>query len=330
MTEVQRFRRNLGVVTGVHVLGVALFFFTAQSRPNKPPQVMWLDGGALSAVGSAAEPEGGSTPDPEVAPDPPADPPIPEPAETSVSSPTVMAPAAPSEIVLPKSTPAPATPKPVTPQPATPKPVTPKSVTPNRATPKASASRTTPKIAPKPTPITDAKSSPKSSISPKSTPKTAIVAAAKSPETGKSKSTPPQSIRDSDDASAPSTSAAKTAGSGAVAGSGHGAGKTGGGSASGSELTWYYQMLQDRFESRWQQPTSVVRSAQEFVTTLKIRINKSGAILAREIVSSSGNAIMDESVRTAAEKVQAVDPLPAGLGGETFDININFKLDQGE
>ncbi len=89
-------------------------------------------------------------------------------------------------------------------------------------------------------------------------------------------------------------------------------------------------MLQDRFESRWQQPTSVVRSAQEFVTTLKIRINKSGAILTREIVNASGNSIMDESVLSAAEKVEAVDPLPAGLGGETFDININFKLDQGQ
>ena len=88
-------------------------------------------------------------------------------------------------------------------------------------------------------------------------------------------------------------------------------------------------MLQDRFESRWQQPTSVIRSTQEFVTTLKIRINKSGTIVSREIVNSSGNTIMDESVLAAAQKVQAVDPLPAGLGGETFDININFKLDQG-
>ena len=115
-----------------------------------------------------------------------------------------------------------------------------------------------------------------------------------------------------------------------MTGSGQGTGKTGGGGASANEFSWYYQMLQDRFESRWQQPTSVVRSAQEFVTTLKIRIGKSGAILTREIVNSSGNAIMDESVRSAAEKVQAVDPLPTGLGSETFDININFKLDQGE
>ena len=158
----------------------------------------------------------------------------------------------------------------------------------------------------------------------------AIVAKANGRETGKVKSTPIQAAKSDTGASEPSTSAAKTTASSGVAGSGQGPGKTGGGGAGANEFSWYYQMLQDRFESRWQQPTSVVRSAQEFVTTLKIRISKSGAIVTREIVNSSGNSIMDESVRTAAEKVLTVDPLPAGLGSDTFDININFKLDQGE
>lgn len=87
-------------------------------------------------------------------------------------------------------------------------------------------------------------------------------------------------------------------------------------------------MLHDRLHNRWDQPTSIVRSTQEFVTTLKLKIGKDGTILAREIAHSSGNTVLDDSVLAAATKVSAVDPLPAGLGGETFEININFKLDQ--
>jgi hypothetical protein len=40
---------------------------------------------------------------------------------------------------------------------------------------------------------------------------------------------------------------------------------------------------------------------------------------------------MDQSVMTAAERVQEIDPLPAGLGnGEFYEVNIAFKLDQSE
>jgi TonB family protein len=89
-------------------------------------------------------------------------------------------------------------------------------------------------------------------------------------------------------------------------------------------------MLQSRFDSQWVQPTSIVRSSQDFVTTLQLRIGKDGTVLAREIVHSSGNTVMDESVMDAAQKVSAVDPLPEGLGGDVYEVNINFKLDQGQ
>ena len=88
-------------------------------------------------------------------------------------------------------------------------------------------------------------------------------------------------------------------------------------------------MLKDRFDSRWSQPTSIVRSDQEFITTLKVRIAKDGTILLREIANSSGNNLMDESVLSAAQKVSVVEPLPEGLGnGSYYEVRINFKLDQ--
>jgi hypothetical protein len=48
-------------------------------------------------------------------------------------------------------------------------------------------------------------------------------------------------------------------------------------------------------------------------------------------MSVSGNTVMDDSVMAAAQKVLEIDPPPTGLGtGEFFEININFKLDQGQ
>ncbi len=67
------------------------------------------------------------------------------------------------------------------------------------------------------------------------------------------------------------------------------------------------------------------------MTTLTIRIGTAGTIQNREIVHSSGDTTMDQSVMTAAERVQQIDPLPAGLGsGDSYEVNIAFKLDQGQ
>ena len=88
-------------------------------------------------------------------------------------------------------------------------------------------------------------------------------------------------------------------------------------------------MLHDRFHARWEQPTSIDRGAANVITTLKLRIKQDGTILNREIVSSSGNSQMDESVLTAANRVTQIDPLPSGLGnGEFLEINVQFKLEQ--
>ena len=130
-------------------------------------------------------------------------------------------------------------------------------------------------------------------------------------------------------AAAGKAGAGKPGGSGSGEGHGQGPGKGGGGNGK-SDFGWYNSMLGDVFKNRWSQPTSVVRSGTDFITTLKIRIAKDGTIRHREIVNSSGNPVMDESVLAAAAKVAGVDPLPAGIAsGDFYEITINFKLDQG-
>jgi hypothetical protein len=44
------------------------------------------------------------------------------------------------------------------------------------------------------------------------------------------------------------------------------------------------------------------------------------------IVRPSGNVVVDESVAAVAKKVTQVDPLPKGLGGAYYEVNINFAV----
>jgi len=90
----------------------------------------------------------------------------------------------------------------------------------------------------------------------------------------------------------------------------------------------YGRTIYERFYSVWEQPMSVVRSNQDFVTVLKIRIRKDGTIAGREIVTSSGNPAMDESVQRAAEKVQRIEAPPSGITTDPYEVRIAFKLDQ--
>ena len=95
------------------------------------------------------------------------------------------------------------------------------------------------------------------------------------------------------------------------------------------DLGRYNRMIHERFYGVWEQPISVVRASQDFVTVLKIRIRKDGSIVGREIVTPSGNPAMDESVQRAAEKVQRIEALPNGMTTDPYEVRIAFKLDQG-
>ena len=129
---------------------------------------------------------------------------------------------------------------------------------------------------------------------------------------------------DSGNSSAKTGNAAKENGQRGAAGSGNDSGKTGSGNGDLSQFGWYFEMIHDRFYSRWAQPVGL---GQDVVATLKLRIMKDGTISTREIVRSSGNPQMDESVLQAAQKLEQIDALPKGLGnGEYFEVNVNFKV----
>jgi TonB family protein len=111
---------------------------------------------------------------------------------------------------------------------------------------------------------------------------------------------------------------------------GKGEGGSGGGQGSGagnpSAYSWYTKMLHDRFYSEWAQPTSVVPSGSKISALVRIRIEKDGRVSDFSLVRPSGNIVVDESVSAVAKRVTKVAPLPHGLGGEHYDVKINFEI----
>jgi TonB family protein len=191
------------------------------------------------------------------------------------------------------------------------------------ATPKTKATpKTTPKPSPKPTPkkVTLAKAKP----SPKPKPKE---------EAGKSETTAAEKKKivlaknePTETKSAAEKSPATQTGSGRGTDAGNGVGRAGG-SVNESQFGWYGSMLHDRFYSEWVQPTSVPDASGKNSVLVKLRIEKDGRVSSFEIVRSSGNPELDESVKALANRVTHVEPLPDGLGkGDYYDVKINFEL----
>jgi TonB family protein len=231
-------------------------------------------------------------------------------------------PATPSATPIPSATPTPRpTPTPTASPTPTPKP-----------TPKA-----TPRPTPKHTPTPKSKPSP--SPKKKSTPKTTPTEMTEEEdrETAHKKGIAKTALGkeeagESSEQSSAEKPVKKATAAGEIAGEAKGKGGSGGhgeGEGGTSEFGWYSNMLHDRFYSEWVQPTSVVHSAKLSVL-LRIRIQKDGRISDYSVAKSSGNPVVDDSVTAAAARVKQVDALPSGLGGDYYDVNINFELGSGE
>src|SRR5204862_3213762 len=100
-----------------------------------------------------------------------------------------------------------------------------------------------------------------------------------------------------------------------------------GGGTSASEFGWYGNMLHDRFYSAWIQPTTTVSSGIKISTLVRVRIEKDGHVSKFEIIKTSENVVVNESVAAIAKRVTEVDAPPDGLAtGDHYDVKINFEL----
>lgn len=312
------FRRNFFVIAALHIVAVVVLFFGSMwLRKPHPDSVLWLEdgsiGGGETGAGAAAPEARPTRAANESKPQPP---PPPAPRHELVALPPPVQ--APSELVTPQATPPPHTPKLSIPKPETPRPPeTPKPHTP-KPTPKP-----TPHHAPKPKPATPKATPGEEAEGAEATPKPKASPVAKPKHT-------PGVVKNLAAGSSATKPEGAPGGNGAGSGNGKGPAKTGNGVGS-SQFGWYLSMIHDRFHSRWDQPTNISRNGQDIVTTIKIRIGADGTIQSREIVHSSGDTTMDQSVMTAAEQVRQIDPLPSGLGnGQFFEVNVAFKLEQDQ
>jgi TonB family protein len=175
---------------------------------------------------------------------------------------------------------------------------------------------------PKPSPKPSPKSTPKPT--PKATPKKTVVAKATPKPSPTKKATPPEPGKKNGESE---KEAAKNTPSSARGAGGEDSGSTGpSGATRASEFSWYGKMLHGRFYSSWIQPTTSVAVGAKMSALVRIRIEKDGRVSNFTIVRPSGNVVVDESVAAVAKRVTQVDPLPKGLGGAYYEVNINFEL----
>jgi TonB family protein len=300
MTRDARFWRNVTIVGLVH-LGLLFGLLWWSRNPSRVPKdVVWMEGGAGTSAPAEAETPPPMTPEalPVETPEEMKEEPTPEVAPTAKSEIEIPSPAAsttptptPTAKPTPKPTPRP-TPKPTPKRKPTPSP------TPKKATPKS-----------KPTPDEKDEKAAKEVEKKKAIAK-ALLAKEKSDEETAEKSVQKATAADDGESKAKGSS---------------GSGGKGSGAGGASDVGWYGNMLHDRFYSEWVQPTSVVHSARLSVL-LRIRIQKDGRISEYSIAKSSGNPVVDDSVKAAAARVKQVDPLPSGVGDDYYDVNINFEL----
>ncbi|HUJ09622.1 MAG TPA: TonB family protein [Verrucomicrobiae bacterium] len=100
-----------------------------------------------------------------------------------------------------------------------------------------------------------------------------------------------------------------------------------GGIGKGSPFWSYYLQVHDRMYEAWEQPGEAVRFDKKLVATIVLRVARDGRIDGVRLEHSSGNKLMDDSALAAARSVPRLEPLPEGLGGDSADISVNFRLE---
>ena len=284
-----RFWRNVLLITAAHVaILIALVRWSHATRSPDSQSIMWMSGGGTDVAQESLPTKTEKAIEATSPPETDAPRSVPpEQDEPPVST------QAKSDLQLPSPTPPPtpvATPSPKPPLTPVPKP----------------SLRSTPK----PTP--------------KATPKKTVVAKATPKPSPTKKTTPPEPEKKNSESE---KEAAKNTPSSEKGAGGEDSGSTGpGGGTRASEFSWYGKMLHDRFYSSWIQPTTSVAVGAKMSALVRIRIEKDGRVSNFAIVRPSGNVVVDESVAAVAKRVTQVDPLPKGLGGAYYEVNINFEL----
>ena len=330
------FIRNIIIIAVLHLIGLAVvLLFALHPTQEKEEQLVWMNPGSFGSSETGGTPAANrNTPEPEEAPETTPENATPTPASTPE-----------------QPTPEPTTPPPATPPPAKPPPSQESSELPIAHTPSPTPTptpRPTPKPTPKPTatpkptptakpsPKPTPKPTPKAQPSPKPTPKATV--SSKPKESGSSTPTPsgapkPKSSSEGTQEAKNSPTEQKKHGEATGnkserqqhPGSGNGEGNEHG-NASGkgeADIGMYAEVIKNRFQSAWNQPHGEIPGGTTLVVNVRLKIQPDGTVTEFTIVEGSGNAVVDDSVREAGQKIAKLPPPP---GGGTFTPIIRFEL----
>jgi len=96
-----------------------------------------------------------------------------------------------------------------------------------------------------------------------------------------------------------------------------------GSEASDSTLSYYAEVIKNRFQAAWNQPHGEIAPGTELVATVKLKIQPDGTVTEFTLVDGSGNPVVDDSVREAGRKITKLPPPP---DGSTFSPVVRFEL----
>ncbi len=88
---------------------------------------------------------------------------------------------------------------------------------------------------------------------------------------------------------------------------------------------WYFALVRQTLYDAWIQPSGI-SSAAGRTALVTIRVERDGTISRRQLVKSSGDARMDDSVLQAVNSVKKIRPLPDQYRGAYRDITVEFEL----
>ncbi len=91
---------------------------------------------------------------------------------------------------------------------------------------------------------------------------------------------------------------------------------------------WYFALVRKAMYDAWEQPGGLSASSGLKVI-VEVRVARDGTVLKRDVIRTSGHALMDESVNRALQAVRQLPALPAEYRGNTRDIQIAFELTGG-
>lgn len=94
-----------------------------------------------------------------------------------------------------------------------------------------------------------------------------------------------------------------------------------------ADVSAYSTRMHARFYKAWVPPESVGVRRAKISVPVEAAIDARGRVIDFQIVKSSGNAAIDESVRAVSRKVQRVARPPRTETDEPFKLRINFVLD---